>query len=105
MVETRNRERHQLHEPALYQAQLIAGQLEAIINGGSRLSWAIAQQTRVVRTDIERCTMLMRSIVNDVPLYRAGIVTDRTGNVICGWPATDGVALGDRDYVIRAMRQ
>lgn len=103
-VETRARERRQLHDQALYQAQLVAGQIETIIAGARRLSWAIANQTRI-RTDFDRCNLLMRDVVNDVPLYRAGIVTDRTGKVICSWPRSVDVNLGDRDYVIEAMRQ
>jgi two-component sensor histidine kinase len=47
----------------------------------------------------------MRDIVNDVPLYRAGFVTDRAGNVVCGWPQAEGVNLGDRDYVNKALNQ
>jgi two-component sensor histidine kinase len=103
-VETRSRERRQLHDQALYQAQLVAGQLEVIIQGSQRLSWALANQTRI-RTDLERCRLLMRDVVNNVPLYRAGIVTDHTGKVVCSWPKADDVDLGDRDYVVNAMRQ
>jgi len=104
-IETRFRERQQLRDQALYQARLVAGQLEAIIGGASRLSWALTHQTRIIRADLVRCSELMRSIVNDVPLYRAAIVTDRGGKVICSWPEVTGVNLGDRDYVIRAMEQ
>src|SRR5262249_3491793 len=94
-----------LHDQARYQAQLVAGQLEAIIEGAARLSWALSHQTRIMRSDLERCRDLMRSIVTDLPLYRAGIVTNRAGQVICSWPKAEGVDLGDRDYVIRPLTQ
>jgi two-component sensor histidine kinase len=104
-VETRNRERQQLHDQALYQAQLVAGQLSAIIQGAGRLSWALAQQSRGLGAEPERCNELMRTIVNDLPLFRAGIVTDRAGAVVCSWPRAAGANLGDRDYVRRALEQ
>jgi two-component sensor histidine kinase len=102
-IETRERERRALFDEARNQAVLAAGQLEAIIQGAQRLSWALAHQTRVITAD-PRCPELLRSLVSEVPLFRAGIVTDRTGKVICSWPRSGGeVSLGDRDYFKRAM--
>ncbi len=104
-IETRDRERQALHVQAQNQAQLIAGQLEAIVQGAGRLSWALSQQARILRAEPERCASLMRAIVNDLPLYRAAFVTDRAGRVTCSWPRAEGVNLGDRDYVSDALRQ
>ena len=104
-LETRARERQGLLDEARHQAQLVAGQFEATIQGARRLSWALSHQTRVIRPD-GRCPELLKSLVTDVPLYRAGIVTDRTGKVVCAWPNTEGaVNLGDREYFKRAMEQ
>jgi two-component sensor histidine kinase len=103
-VETRQRESQRVLDEARHQAQLVAGQLDAIIQGARRLSWALSHQTRVIQADA-RCPELMRAVVNDVPLFRAGIVTDRTGKVVCSWPPVAGADLGDRDYFRRAMQQ
>jgi two-component sensor histidine kinase len=102
-IETRARERRALLDEARHQASLVAGQLGAIIQGAQRLGWALSHQTRVIRAD-ERCPELMRRFVTDVPLYRAGIVTDRSGKVVCSWPKSpEGASLGDREYFQRAM--
>lgn len=105
-IENRARERQDLLNEARHQAQLVAGQIEAIIQGARRLSWALSHQTRVIRADPVLCPELLKSLVIEVPLYRAGIVTDRTGKVVCAWPNTEGeVSLGDREYFRRAMAQ
>lgn len=102
-IETRERERRALFDEARNQAVLAAGQFEAIIQGAQRLSWALSHQTRVVTAD-PRCPELMRALVNEVPLFRAGIVTDRSGKVVCSWPRAEGeVNLSDREYFTRAM--
>lgn len=103
-AETRGRERQQLHDQALYQAQLVAGQLTVIIQGAGRLSWALAQQTRSLGGEVERCAALMRTIVDDLPLFRSASITDRSGKVVCGWPRAPGLDLGDREYVARALK-
>jgi len=105
-VETRARERKALLTEAQHQARLVAGQLEAIIQGAQRLNWALSHQTRIITADPARCAEQLRTLVSEVPLYRAGIVTDRTGTVVCSWPSSEGpVNLGDREYVQRALAQ
>jgi len=101
--DTRRRERVELLNEAHQRAQLIAGQLETIIQGARRLSWALSHQTRIVRSEPDRCAEHLRTLVDDVPLYRAGIVTDRTGKVVCSWPKAEGATLGDRDYIRQAL--
>ena len=104
-IDTRRRERADLLHDARQEAMLIAGQMDTIIQGAQRLSWALSHQTQVIRADLARCSELLQSVVSEVPLYRAAIVTDRAGLVVCSWPRVDGVSLGDRDYIKRALGQ
>ncbi|MCW5771435.1 MAG: ATP-binding protein [Rhodospirillaceae bacterium] len=105
-VETRSRERQALVEDAQVQARLVAGQIDGILSGARSLSWSLAREAGAVRGDRTRCTAMLRSIIGDGTLYRGAAVTDKTGTVLCSWPAAERtVILSDRDYLRDALAQ
>lgn len=105
-IETRVRERTHLLDQARTQARLMAGQVDAVVQGARRLAWAVARQAGSLRDDPARCADALHAIVSEDPVFRLALVTDREGKVICSWPAAErAVILRDRPYFREALEK
>lgn len=106
MVETRERERRDIHTEAFHQAQLVADRFETIVQGAGRLSWALSQHPAIRSLDPAGCTALLRQLLAESTFYRNAFVAAPDGTIRCATAEVPpGTSVADRAYFQRAIAE
>ena len=100
----RQAERERVHEEAARLSQLVALEVDQIIQGTDNLLEAVAASPVVRRGDGPECGDYLASILDRLPQFASVAVIDADGIVRCApTPSPDEVFVGDRAYFDAAL--
>lgn len=89
---------------ALASAQLVAGNVDGLIEGARQLASAIARRMQESGSEEATCSAYLRSIVANIPRYFGASVLDPNGTVRCTTvPVPPGFTIADRAYFRSAL--